>query len=435
MMKHKDIVLEKLLALAKTKGLSDVEAYQVKSYSRSVFFEANRLKQIESSQSEGIALRLWRQGCPGLAVAYGEVAPEDLLEKAIALSHLNPSETIELASKNTLIYSATVKKPPVEKLIATGREAIATIRDAYPEVISSAELEWEEETTTLINSQGLYCQNTDTSLSYSLGVEWVRGEDFLAIYDGEYTKAELTSEKVVREIIQRLDWAKFNVSPPTGKVPILFTPNAATILWSTAVDALNGKRVAEGSSPWSESSGKLVMADNLTLSQKPALKPHDCPFDDEGTPTQNLILINRGRVEKFYSDRTTARKLGSQTTGNGFRPSLARYPTPDLVNLIIEGGKESFLDLISQLDRAIIVEQILGGGADISGDFSVNVDLGYRVEKGEIVGRVKDTMVAGNVYHALKQVRALGNDFSWSGSCYTPSIVVEGLSVVGDNSI
>ena len=194
-MKDQDLVLEQLLALAQTQGLSEVEAYRVKSYSRPVFFEANRLKQIESSQSDGIALRLWREGCPGLAVAYGEVAAEELLEKAIALSHLNSPETIELAENNTLIYTAEATKPPLEKLIALGKEAIATIRDAYPEVICSAELAWEEETTVLVNSKGLYCEHTDISLSYYLAVEWVRGEDFLAIYDGEYTKAEFTSEK------------------------------------------------------------------------------------------------------------------------------------------------------------------------------------------------------------------------------------------------
>ena len=67
---------EALLALAKKKGIEDAEIYQVKSQSRPVFFEGNRLKQLESSQSEGTALRIWRNGCPGLAVAYGQVAAE-----------------------------------------------------------------------------------------------------------------------------------------------------------------------------------------------------------------------------------------------------------------------------------------------------------------------------------------------------------------------
>jgi PmbA protein len=110
---------------------------------------------------------------------------------------------------------------------------------------------------------------------------------------------------------------------------------------------------------------------------------------------------------------------------------LGNYPTPDLVNLIVEPGQGSLLELVSQLDNGLIVDQILGGGADISGDFSVNVDLGYRVQNGEIVGRVKDTMVAGNVYNALKQVAALGADVQWNGSYYIPCLIVEGLSVIG----
>ena len=84
------------------------------------------------------------------------------------------------------------------------------------------------------------------------------------------------------------------------------------------------------------------------------------------------------------------------------------------------------------MDKGLIVDQILGGGADISGDFSINVELGYRVEKGEIVGRVKNTMVAGNVYNALKNAVILGNDNCWRGSCYTPSLIIPELSVVGD---
>jgi PmbA protein len=76
---------------------------------------------------------------------------------------------------------------------------------------------------------------------------------------------------------------------------------------------------------------------------------------------------------------------------------------------------------------------MLGGSAGISGDFSINVDLGYRVKKGQIVGRIKDTMVAGNVYSVLKQLVELGGDAEWNGSCHTPSVIVEGLSVIGKN--
>ncbi len=423
--------LEQFLKLAKESGLQDSEVYHVQSQSRPIFFEGNRLKQLESSQSVGTALRLWREGCPGLAVAYGQVTPRTLVDKAIAITELNDPQIIELAPSRRSIHPDTGKSLPIEDLIDLGRDAIAKIRDFYPETICSAELECETETTTLINSQGLYCQYTETSLSYSVGVELVRGEDFLGIYDGEYSKDQLDSDRVIKDILQRLHWAQTNASALTGKVPVLFTANAATLLWDTVMMALNGKQVLEKSSPWSENKGELVMSPLLTMSQQPSIEPYSCPFDDEGTATQNLNLITQGRLDNFYCDRFVGRELGIGTTGNGFRPSLGSYPTPSLVNVIFEPGNGSLKDLIKQLDNGIIVDQILGSGADISGDFSINVDLGYRVTNGEVVGRVKDTAIAGNVYTVLKKIIALGNDNSWNGSCYNPSVIVEGLSVVG----
>lgn len=203
------------------------------------------------------------------------------------------------------------------------------------------------------------------------------------------------------------------------------------MLWGTVQAALNGKQVVERASPWSDRLGEPVIAQVFTLTQQPAVGPFSCPFDDEGTPTRTLCFIRQGILQLFYADRTIGQLLGSGTTGNGFRPGLGSYPTPGLINLLIEPGSGSLMDLISGLDEGLVVDQMLGGGAGISGDFSINVDLGYRISKGEIVGRVKDTMVSGNLYTALKQVVELGGDADWNGSCYTPSIIVEGLSVTG----
>lgn len=422
---------EALLEKALTSGAEEAEVYVSKSNSHPVSFEANRLKQLESSESEGIALRVWRNGCPGLAVAYGEVEPEALVEKALSLSVLNPPETPELTASRPTDYPNLGKPVPVNTLVEMGKEAIAQIRDANPDVLCSAGFDCEEETTIFLNTKGLSCQYSDTSLSGYLGVEWIRGEDFLGIYDGQVTRDELDTASIIEAIIQRLNWAKKNASPPLGRVPVLFTPKAATMLWGTVAAAMNGKRVLEKSSPWSSRQGERVVSEMLTLSQQPDQGPYSCPFDDEGTPTQTLSLIQQGQLEQFYRDRAVGRALGLETSGNGFRPGLNRYPSPDLVNLVIEPGTASLQELISQLDKALIVDQMLGGGADISGDFSVNVELGYCVQNGEIVGRVKDTMVAGNVYTALRDAIALGSDREWNDSCYTPSIVVDSLSVVG----
>ena len=423
--------LEPLLELATSQGASHAEVYQVTSQSQPVYFEGNRLKQLESSQSVGTALRLWHDNQPGLAVAYGKVDQELLVAKAIALSHLNKPEIIELSPPRQGIYDISGTQVAVPELIELGENVINKVLEEYPDLICSAEFESEQETTTLVNSQGLHCQYSESGQSYYIGVELIRGEDFLGIYDGEYSKDKLNPDRVIEQIVQRLDWAKYNVNPPLGNVPVLLTSNAADLLWSIVSSALNGKRVKEKSSLWSDKYQELIISELISLSQQQDLRPYDCPCDDEGMPTQKLDLINAGILNQFYCDRTIARELNLAPTGNGFRPGLDSYPSPSLVNMIVAPGTNSWTDLVKKLDNGIIVDQMLGGGADISGNFSVNVDLGYRVTNGKITGRVKDTAISGNVYQILKQIVALGNDRAWNGSCLTPSLLVEGISVVG----
>ena len=429
-----DTLAEQLLELALKSGAEAAEVYQSRSLYRPVFFEANRLKQLETSQSEGTALRLWRDGCPGLTVAYGDVDPQAMVEKSLALSQLNPPETVELGGHSGHSYPNLGKSVSVETLINWGKQAIALIRDVYPDILCHSDWECDIENTKLINSKGLDSHYTDTTLSCYMSAEWVRGDDFLSVADGQTQRYELSPEKIASQILQRLNWAKKNVPSPSGRSPELFTSKAADMLWGTVQSALNGKHILEKASPWVDRLGKPVIAPTLTLYQNPAAGPYSCPFDDEGQPTQLLIFIENGILRNFYSDRTTGRQLNGGSTGNGFRPGLSSYPTPGLFNLLIQPGDLSLLELIKKMDNGLIIDQILGGCTGLSGDFSVNVDLGYRVRNGQIIGRVKDTMVAGNVYTALKQVIQLGKDADWNGSCYTPSLIVEGLSITGKNS-
>ncbi len=422
---------QQLLELAAKAGAGAAEVYRSRSQSRPVWFEANRVKQLESIASEGVALRLWNDRRPGLAVAYGDIEPQELVDRAMALAQLNPPEDIELSPAYNFIYPNLGEQVAVDKLIDMGNEAIALVREIYPEVICTAQWECEEEATYLSNSYGLDVAYTDTTLSCFMAVEWIRNDDFLSVADGQTQRHSLSPRKLARQLLQRLDWSNLNVEPLTGRVPILLTAKAADLLWETLQLALNGKQVAQKSSPWSDRLGEIVTSPMLTISQQPNAGPYSCPFDDEGTPTQTLFLITDGKLEEFYCDRRTAKLLGKETTGNGFRPDLSSYPMPGLVNMVVDTREEDLIQLIKQMDNGIVIDQVLGGAGNISGEFSVNIDLGFRVKDGEVIGRVKDTMVAGSVYQALQNLVAIGADAVWNGPVLTPSLLLEGLSVTG----
>ena len=151
--------------------------------------------------------------------------------------------------------------------------------------------------------------------------------------------------------------------------------------------------------------------------------------DTQETPIPHLP--HNGILQHYYCDRSIGKQIRADSTGNGFRPDLGSYPTPSLFNFLVQPGLTSLQELITYMDNGLIVDQILGGDGGISGDFSINVELGYLVRNGRVFGRVKDTMVTGNIYDALKQLVKLGGDADWNGSFYTPSLIVEGLSIIG----
>jgi PmbA protein len=325
---HWETLPEQLLDLAQQAGAEAAEVFQSRAASQPVYFEANRLKQLESNQVEGTALRLWFNGQPGIAVAHGPIDAKALVDKALAISHINPPEPIAMIAGRPRRYPDVGAAVSVAQLVQWGEAAIAQIRQVYPEIICQAELECDVETTRVVNSRGLDYSYSDTTLSGYLSAERVRGDDFLSVGDGQTRRGSLDIQTLTQQVLQRLAWAEHNTPAPQGRVPVLFTAKAADMLWGTVQAALSGKRVIEDSSPWSDRLGEKVTTPDLTLYQDPDAGPFSCPFDDEGHPTQKLVFIDQGTLRLFYTDCTVGQALGEGSTGNGFRPDLGSYPTP-----------------------------------------------------------------------------------------------------------
>jgi PmbA protein len=196
--------------------------------------------------------------------------------------------------------------------------------------------------------------------------------------------------------------------------------------------AFNGKIVLQGASPIANRLGEQVFDPKIWLYDDPTLayRPNSRPCDDEGVPSQRTPLIEEGRVASFFYDLQTAALAGTKSTGNGNRNG--GLPSPSPTTLTIAPGGTSFDEMIGDIKEGLVIEQLMGAeqGNILGGDFSGNVLLGYKIESGKIVGRVKDTMVSGNVYQVLKEGIAIGSKAEWVGGfVQTPHIYCPRLSV------
>jgi PmbA protein len=130
-------------------------------------------------------------------------------------------------------------------------------------------------------------------------------------------------------------------------------------------------------------------------------------------------------------DLQSAGLAKAASTGSAGR-SLTSQPSISTTSLIIDPGETTFEEMVAGVKEGLIVEDLMGAGQGnvMGGDFSGNVLLGYKIEDGKIVGRVKDTMVAGNVHEALASVAAIGAEARWiNGTIHTPPLLFDRLAV------
>ena len=144
---------------------------------------------------------------------------------------------------------------------------------------------------------------------------------------------------------------------------------------------------------------------SISVMDDPTLagSPFSYPFDDEGVPGKKKHLIENGRVASYISDLKYSSMLKMEPTGNASR-GYSSLPGPSFSNIIIDGGSRKFTEIMKSLGRGIVVHQFIGLGQSntLTGDFSANLDLAYLFENGEITGRVKDCMIAGEHFRSAQ---------------------------------
>jgi PmbA protein len=157
------------------------------------------------------------------------------------------------------------------------------------------------------------------------------------------------------------------------------------------------------------------------------------PFDGEGVTRRTTSLIKNGVLENFLYDTYCARKDKTYSTGNSSRGSIKTPPRVGKTNLYIKKGKESFDDLTSQMDKGLLVNEVMGmHTADpISGDFSVGVN-GFLLEKGKKQIPVKGIAISGNIMTLFSRVIGVGSDLRFFDSTGAPSLLIEEMDISGN---
>jgi len=430
--------MEELLKQAK-KVAEDAEVFAVSRSETDAIFETNRLKQVVTRETSGKALRLIKNARIGFSASNRVDGARELVDMALEMAPFGAEAKFQFPSLEAYnrveVYDHAVEKVTEEQMVELGRSLIDRIRAHTPELVCQGGVSKNTISVEIFNSRGGHATYKKSVFSLSIEGVLIRGTDMLFVGDSESSCHPISDfNTVAANTIEQLERAKELAPSPEGKLPVIFTPLgvASTLLMSIAM-GVNGKVVLQGASPLGHRKGEQVFDKRLTIWDDPLMqyRPASRFCDDEGVPSQRKPLIEKGVVANFIYDLQTAALAGTKSTGNGSR-SLASLPTPSLSAVVIEEGDTSFEDMVADIKDGLVVEELMGAimGNVLGGDFSGNVLLGYRISNGKLVGRVKDTMVSGNIYEALQEVAAIGNKARWvGGMVLTPHIYCPRLAV------
>jgi TldD protein len=225
---------------------------------------------------------------------------------------------------------------------------------------------------------------------------------------------EETAKIVVNRTLTLFD----AVQPPAGEMPVVLGPGITGVLLHEAIGHgmeadFNRKKI----STYCTMMGKKVAEPFVTIiddGTNPNLTG-SINVDDEGTPSQKTILVDKGILTSYLHDKISAKFYSTNPTGNGRRQSYQHYPIPRMRNTYMEAGTATPEDVIKAAGKGIYVEAVSNGQVNIGeGDFAFFVSQGRTIENGKLGAPIKDVNIMGNGPKMLANTIMVANDFKFN---------------------
>lgn len=434
-------------------GADEAEVFKISSTSTDIEVLGQKIESINIKEETGLGLRIFKNGRLGFAYATytSDELTDGLIEKALANSahgesdefnHLPKRETSPSKAgkqKSKLhIYDESISKTPIEKKIEIAMEieaAAYSLSDKVKKTEKAVYHDYESE-IRVINSNGI-----DVTSKQNLcgGFIEIIAEDSGQMEGGVYSiylkaidklNPAQIGERAAKRAVELLG-AK-SISPE--RLDLVFDTTVAESFLEALFPLFSSDFVQKNKSALKGRIGGRIGPDILNLIDDGTLRDglSSIPFDSEGGPTQETVLIENGILKGYLYNNYTALKEGAVSTGNGIRGSFKGLPQVSPTNFYIKPGSVTPEDMIKGVSRGLYVTRVMGMHTvnPISGDFSVGA-AGLMIEGGRKTFPVRGITIAGNLIELLKNIKAIGCDLELTGSMISPTLLIEGITVSG----
>ena len=204
---------------------------------------------------------------------------------------------------------------------------------------------------------------------------------------------------------------------------VIFTPTCADdVVFGTIIsNFVSDSSLIDGTSLWKDKLGKQVTDPRISMRFAPSDERiiSGQKFTGEGYLTEDFDLIKDGVLQSFFLSQ-----YGANKTGNKRSPNKSGA-------LICKPGEKSIDEIISGVEKGIIVGNFSGGQPASNGEFSGVAKNAFLVENGKIVKALSETMISDNIIDMLFRLRDVSKEVREDGKSSIPYYAFDGITISG----
>ncbi|MDO5850388.1 MAG: TldD/PmbA family protein [Methanobacteriaceae archaeon] len=404
----------------------------------------------------GLGIRVIKDGKIGFAFTSDMDKIDKTAKTAFENSKLNEKdENFAFALEEKLpkidgCFDKKFRDLELEEITSSMKDFLAIVEDEGCQATSGGFSAAEGE-TLIINSNGVSAYDKSTGFGLGISVNAEANGEISTAYDSVSSCLfDLDSDKLALDVCKLAKNSLNGENIETADMDVIFDYHAAVGLLSTFLSGFSADSVQRGRSILADKIGQEIVSQNLSIYDDGTYKGglNSGVSDGEGTASKRTTLVENGVLKNFLYDIYTANKANSlnntpvdanncdididviKSTANGFRSSYSGTPSVSSSNIIFDFKEKS---QITDIKNGFIATDVLGAHTanPFSGDFSVEVNNGFKIINGEIGKGVKKAMISGNIYEILSDCEAIG-EIKQRGSFIIPKLLVHNLRVIGN---
>ena len=378
---------------------------------------------------------------PGMGIVHSSELKEERLDKIIdncvTLSHINKTTKYEFPEPqlydDVKTTESKILKDPISILNDLSEELNSSIKDQKKVAPTFGRLGVIIRSNYLRNCKGVNLSDQSTYLFLEYAIKAVEGKNLAEFWD-----VNLYKNIAHLDLTERMKhWAKLAIDTLKAKQPrpnknakIVFTPK----ILMHAINPVIGYH-STGQAHFEKVSALEI--DKETASEAFSINDNGLlegclstfPWDGEGTPTSDTVLIKDGIFKNRIYDQRFAILENKKSTGNGAR-TMDGSVINSITNLEIAEGKGSKEDLLAEIRDGLYIEKFSWLNPDhLSGSFGTEIRNAYMIKNGELTEPIKGGNISGNVLMMIKQCLGITKERKFVQNCLFPYMAFDGLII------